>query len=252
MTISASEIQKLRQKTSCGMMDCKEALEEAGGDFDKAVENLRREKQVLEKQNNMLKQENSKLGQKRDKLSGEVVVLENKLKEKSTQFELLRDKYNQFHRQYDLFEGFIVMAVESGTAENSVSNLIDIFQKLLNDGWCIRRKVDELKSIFVSTVMGDFLKCFKCNNCGASFMVNKEPHNKFVNNYYQCPSCHNSRMVKGDDTFINALVTEEQRENIVHVEGLRKELEILRPFKILLDIPRFRIQGFHLQENPKV
>ena len=150
---------------------------------------------------------------------------------------MLRDKYNQFHRQYDLFEGFIVMAVESGTAENSVSNLIDIFQKLLNDGWCIRRKVDELKSIFVSTVMGDFLKCFKCDNCGASFIVNKEPHNKFVNNYYQCPSCHNSRMVKGDDTFINALVTEEQRENIVHVEGLRKELEILRPFKILLDTP---------------
>ena len=47
MTISASEIQKLRQKTSCGMMDCKEALEEAGGDFDKAVENLRKKGQEI-------------------------------------------------------------------------------------------------------------------------------------------------------------------------------------------------------------
>ncbi|MFC1651755.1 translation elongation factor Ts [Patescibacteria group bacterium] len=47
MTISASEIQKLRQQTSCGMMDCKKALEEAKGDFDKAVENLRKKGQEI-------------------------------------------------------------------------------------------------------------------------------------------------------------------------------------------------------------
>jgi len=47
MTISASEIQKLRQKTSCGMMDCKKALEETKGDFDKAIENLRKKGQEI-------------------------------------------------------------------------------------------------------------------------------------------------------------------------------------------------------------
>ncbi|MFH1878602.1 MAG: translation elongation factor Ts [Candidatus Omnitrophota bacterium] len=35
-------VQKLRFKTSAGMMECKEALKEAGGDIDKAIEILRK------------------------------------------------------------------------------------------------------------------------------------------------------------------------------------------------------------------
>jgi elongation factor Ts len=41
MSIKASDVNNLRQMTGAGMMDCKKALEEAGGDFDKAVEILR-------------------------------------------------------------------------------------------------------------------------------------------------------------------------------------------------------------------
>jgi elongation factor Ts len=40
-TISASAVKELRQQTGAGMMDCKKALQEAGGDHDKAVEILR-------------------------------------------------------------------------------------------------------------------------------------------------------------------------------------------------------------------
>lgn len=42
MAISASEIAKLRAQTGAGMLDCKKMLEEANGDFDKAVELLRK------------------------------------------------------------------------------------------------------------------------------------------------------------------------------------------------------------------
>jgi elongation factor Ts len=38
---SAADVKRLRELTSAGMMDCKKALEEADGDFDKAVEILR-------------------------------------------------------------------------------------------------------------------------------------------------------------------------------------------------------------------
>ncbi|HEU5005521.1 MAG TPA: translation elongation factor Ts [Jatrophihabitantaceae bacterium] len=38
---TAADVKKLRDATGAGMMDCKKALEEADGDFDKAVENLR-------------------------------------------------------------------------------------------------------------------------------------------------------------------------------------------------------------------
>ena len=45
MKITASEVNKLRQATGAGMMDCKKALVEAEGDFDKAVEGLRKKVQ---------------------------------------------------------------------------------------------------------------------------------------------------------------------------------------------------------------
>ena len=39
--ISASQVKELRDKTGAGMMDCKNALSETGGDMDQAVELLR-------------------------------------------------------------------------------------------------------------------------------------------------------------------------------------------------------------------
>jgi elongation factor Ts len=39
--VSAKDVKALRERTSAGMMDCKKALTEAGGDMDKAVEILR-------------------------------------------------------------------------------------------------------------------------------------------------------------------------------------------------------------------
>ena len=45
--ITAAEVNKLRQATGAGMMDCKKALVEAGGDFDKAIEVLRKKGQKV-------------------------------------------------------------------------------------------------------------------------------------------------------------------------------------------------------------
>jgi elongation factor Ts len=41
MSITAAEVNNLRKQTGAGMMDCKNALQEAEGDFDKAIEILR-------------------------------------------------------------------------------------------------------------------------------------------------------------------------------------------------------------------
>ncbi|MEQ9187867.1 MAG: translation elongation factor Ts [Cryomorphaceae bacterium] len=45
--ITAAEVNKLRQMTGSGMMDCKKALVEAEGDFDKAIEILRKQGQKV-------------------------------------------------------------------------------------------------------------------------------------------------------------------------------------------------------------
>lgn len=46
-TITAADVNKLRQITGAGMMDCKKALVEADGDFDKAIELLRKKGQKV-------------------------------------------------------------------------------------------------------------------------------------------------------------------------------------------------------------
>jgi len=47
MAITAKDVNKLRQMTGAGMMDCKKALTEAEGDFDKAIEVLRKKGQKV-------------------------------------------------------------------------------------------------------------------------------------------------------------------------------------------------------------
>ncbi len=47
MAITAKDVNKLRQMTGAGMMDCKKALVEADGDFEKAIELLRKKGQKV-------------------------------------------------------------------------------------------------------------------------------------------------------------------------------------------------------------
>src|SRR5688500_20062218 len=47
VAISAQDVNKLRQMTGAGMMDCKKALTEADGDFEKAIEILRKKGQKV-------------------------------------------------------------------------------------------------------------------------------------------------------------------------------------------------------------
>jgi elongation factor Ts len=45
--ITAAEVNKLRQMTGAGMMDCKKALEESGGDYEQAIDILRKKGQKV-------------------------------------------------------------------------------------------------------------------------------------------------------------------------------------------------------------
>ena len=47
LAITAQDVNKLRTMTGAGMMDCKKALTEAEGDFEKAIEILRKKGQKV-------------------------------------------------------------------------------------------------------------------------------------------------------------------------------------------------------------
>jgi len=61
-TISAADVAKLRKVTLAGMMDCKKALEESDGNFEKAIEIIRKKGQAI-------------ANKRADKEAGEGVVL---------------------------------------------------------------------------------------------------------------------------------------------------------------------------------
>src|SRR6201992_3530681 len=46
-TITAADVNKLRQSTGAGMMDCRKALVESDGDFEKAIDYLRKKGQKV-------------------------------------------------------------------------------------------------------------------------------------------------------------------------------------------------------------
>jgi elongation factor Ts len=50
MSISAADVKALRDQTGAGMMDCKKALAESGGDFEKAIDYLRKKGQKVSAQ----------------------------------------------------------------------------------------------------------------------------------------------------------------------------------------------------------
>ena len=77
MKITAAEVNKLRKQTGAGMMDCKKALVEAEGDFDKAVDILRKKGQkVAAKRSDRDASEGVVLaGQSSDGKHGAIIVL---------------------------------------------------------------------------------------------------------------------------------------------------------------------------------
>lgn len=75
MAITAQDVKNLREKSGAGMMDCKKALDEAGGDFETAIDILK-------------KQGLAKAGKKSDRIAAEGLVFSKITAEKAAMVEL--------------------------------------------------------------------------------------------------------------------------------------------------------------------
>ncbi len=140
------------------------ALEQFGS-LDNSIE-------VMQKQNEQLMKQNAKLQLDKNNLSKQVQSLDSQLHERLNQVQSLADKIEHYRFQYDLFEGFLAMVTGSSSRTSSLEGLITTFQKLA-ETWLTVKTSDDLRSIFIRTVMGDYLKCYRCDSCGARFIVYK-------------------------------------------------------------------------------
>jgi hypothetical protein len=159
--------------------------------------------------------------------------MSGKVKSYQDQLQSIANKVNVHGHQYELFCGFMAMVAESPSVTDSLANLIQTFQKLKESGWYLLKSVAEMRSLFVRIVLGDYLKCFRCYSCGTKFIINKKPK---YSNGYQCPVCHDLYVVKEDDSFLKALVSEKQLEDNLHLEEVLKEIEVLKPFEAFFNM----------------
>jgi elongation factor Ts len=116
MSISASMVRDLREKTNAGMMDCKKALEETKGDFEAAVEWLR-------------KKGLASAAKKADRLASEGIVTAQVVGKTGVVLEV--NSETDFVARNEQFKTFVVDVAQNIAATNpsNVTTLLDAKMK---------------------------------------------------------------------------------------------------------------------------
>jgi len=205
------------------------------GSLRKTLDSLRRENEKLIRDNETLRAESANLQAQKNDLLGSLKATEQKLQEENQRLATVSTNRIKRERQFDLFDGFVAMLVTSPSLGGSLEHVKRLIATLSSEPWQAMKPPDELRSLFLRTIMGDFLRCFHCDNCDASFLVNKELL-RSTQDSYTCPACQWPR-TRADDSFLKAMVSDKQLENVRLAEQLDRENSALRPLKPFLELP---------------
>jgi elongation factor Ts len=118
VTISASEINKLRQQTGAGMMDCRKALTETGGDFEAAIDWLRKQGQKI-------------AAKRSDREAKEGVVIAQTTEDKKTGYIICVSCETDFVSKNADFVAFAQSIADAAVA-NKVSSLEELNEVTIN------------------------------------------------------------------------------------------------------------------------
>ncbi|MCB9265742.1 MAG: elongation factor Ts [Lewinellaceae bacterium] len=127
--VTAADVKKLREMTGAGMMDCKKALSEAGGDFDKAIEILRKKGQKVS-------------AKRADREANEGVVIAEVSDDKTKGVIVKLSCETDFVAKGEEFVGFAKRAAELALAHFPAS--LDDLLKVDMDGLSLGDRVTEL------------------------------------------------------------------------------------------------------------
>lgn len=122
-------IKKLRERTGAGMVDCKKALDEAGGDLEKAVEILRKSgiAKAAKREDRVASQGIIKVAVNDDQTEGYMIELnsETDFVAKNSDFQALADKILTIvktNKPVDM-EALLATPADNGTVKDSVDHL---------------------------------------------------------------------------------------------------------------------------------
>jgi elongation factor Ts len=128
MAITAADVSKLRKMTGAGMMDCKNALEESNGDFEKAVEVIRKRGQLV-------------ASKRADREAGEGVVLARTTANATLGAMIVLNCETDFVAKNDNFINF-AQNILTAAIENKPADL-EALKQIKMDGRSIGERVTE-------------------------------------------------------------------------------------------------------------
>ena len=122
--IKAADVAKLRKMTGAGMMDCKKALQEADGDFEKATEIIRKKGQAV-------------ASKRADREASEGVVLAKASADRTKGFMIVLNCETDFVAKNDDFvkfaEGILDLALENQPSNLEELNSLSLGGKTVSD-----------------------------------------------------------------------------------------------------------------------
>ena len=128
--ITAADVNKLRQMTGAGMMDCKKALTETDGDFDKAVDYLRKQGQKL-------------AAKRADRVANDGMVLAQSTADGKYAAIVLISSETDFVAKNADFQGF-VKSVSDLAVANKPKSLDEAKAMKMDDGRAVEEHVTDL------------------------------------------------------------------------------------------------------------
>lgn len=188
----------------------KQALEEFGS-LQKAVDTLKIQKKALET-------DLSALAKRRANRLSEINRLDNTINEYKQNLAHLKEdfrkykqgvdeymnSFKQFMRQYYRFESFVAMLQTSPSEKESIRDLASHILMIGEVVWKFHDQPDRLRHLFVTAVLGDYLKCYRCDRCGLKFIANKEVKRPIL--LPNCPICGILSSLKADDSFLEVML----------------------------------------------
>ena len=195
----------------------KQALEKFGS-LQKAINSLQTQKKALETNISALIKDIDAKEKARAKYLDDLNYLKKTIEERKQNLDDLEKAFRkyrqdvdefiannkQFLLQYQMVEGFVAMLQTSPSTKESIRELAINILMIGEATWKFSDEPDKLRWLFVHTVLGDYLHCYRCDRCETKFIANKKSQSVITG--YHCPNCGFLSSAKPDDSFVEAML----------------------------------------------
>jgi len=186
-------------------------LQQAIGEFgslQKAIEVLELRKKEIEAETltitrdlDVKKKTKAELFNELNQLDNELDQLDNSANERTEELKGILVSISKYLNQYRLFESFIAMMLSSPHTVEDLEELAGTILTYSKMVWRSEILPEKMRHLFVHTVLGKCLHCYRCDRCGLKFIANHE-----VQVGSRCPTCRFMSTMIADDSFLEVML----------------------------------------------